>query len=247
MSPLISPRKFLNLLLFLTLNFAISAYSAELEDPDLKLSIAELRKKYPIDWLEKKYGNYIEGGCERDGDFEEEPKEKAICHFFYNKKSLKLFLEENRSSILIAKSATTEQILNSLSAKFLDVFNELSEEQIKSVIVHYNHYSSEVRVRDVINIMLNQISDLNFTHGNKNKIKSFFYSKQVAASSSLFCDNLRRLDDTNQYYDLFALNYLKRTYKYWGSRSIEGNIKNCITKAKSAEIKQKFFQQHQPQ
>ncbi len=26
------------------------------EDPDLKLSIEELKKKYPIDWLEKKYG-----------------------------------------------------------------------------------------------------------------------------------------------------------------------------------------------
>ena len=41
----------------------------EIEDPDLKLSIEDLKKKYPIDWLEKKYGEASEKYCD-DGDDE---------------------------------------------------------------------------------------------------------------------------------------------------------------------------------
>lgn len=54
------------------------------EDPDLKLSIEELKKKYPIDWLEKKYGdsNHIFCG-DSDGSFEYdgEVPENLVCTF----------------------------------------------------------------------------------------------------------------------------------------------------------------------
>ncbi len=36
----------------------------EIEDPDLKLSIEQLKKKYPIGWLEKKYGKQAYEDCE---------------------------------------------------------------------------------------------------------------------------------------------------------------------------------------
>ena len=41
--------------------------NSEIEDPDLKLSIEELKKKYPIDWMRNKYGDQNNKFC-KDGD-----------------------------------------------------------------------------------------------------------------------------------------------------------------------------------
>lgn len=212
--------------------------TSEVEDPDLQLSIEELRKKYPIDWLEKKYGKYIDGGCEDPGDSEEEIKERAICLFFYDKESLNLYLEKNRESIFVNRSASTEQILNTLSAKFLDVFNDLSESEIKSVIVHYNEYSSESRVRDIVNIMLNQISDSNFLHSKKTKIRNFFYSKVIATSTSLSCANMKNLDVQDRFYDTFAINYLRQFINPPILTSVDSAAKSCIDESKFSQIKE---------
>jgi hypothetical protein len=221
--------------LFLILPTYNSFADEEVIDPDLKLSIEELKKKYPIDWFEKKYGNYLDNGCE-GGDFEGEVN--AVCLFFYDRESLNQFLEENHKSIFIKKSATTEQILDTLSAKFLDVFNELDESQIKSIIVHYNQYSYEVRVRDIINIMLSQIVDTGFLHENKKKIKNFFYSEVIASSTKLSCVNMKNIDPMVEFYDTFAINYLKQFLNPPILTSIDSAAKLCIHESRLPQIKE---------
>ena len=111
------------------------------EDPDLKLSIEELKKKYPIDWLKKKYGNYTKYCSDCDGDEVACPNKprNLVCTFYYDPSRIG-DLEDAKKVLL----------------------TNFSENEIKSVFVHYHEfYSSKAskrkkdgRIDDIIDVFV---------------------------------------------------------------------------------------------
>ncbi len=163
--------------------------SAEIKDPDLDLSIEELRKKYPINWMEEKYGDYMRDGCEDPGDVARIIPDKLICRFVGSE-------ENSEEDIRIIR---------------LDVFKDFSENQIKSIILHSTD-RKDIRVdRDIMAIITKDVLD-NRKNQSKLaiKIKNFLYSDlimQYLLQVGLTCDALYSLDDQSKYYEAFFLKY----------------------------------------
>ncbi|MES2961506.1 MAG: hypothetical protein V4694_03880 [Pseudomonadota bacterium] len=140
------------------------------EDPDLKLSIKELRKKYPIGWLKKKYGDSKHPSCgNSDGAFEYEgpiPK-NLICSFFTND--------------MYSKSDTSKLIPSfSLDLEFF------SNNQIKSALIEYNNLwkqhraSDDERVREIVILALLTFEEkTNTLTENQKELKNFIYKSQL--------------------------------------------------------------------
>lgn len=90
------------------------------EDPDLKLSIEELKKKYPITWLKRKYGDYryCAGPDDEFTVDEEHLPKNLICSFIGIGNNFKTNKESRRYKKMH--------------------FKDFSESQIKSIFVNYD-------------------------------------------------------------------------------------------------------------
>ncbi len=101
-----------SLLLFVNYSFAEVA----VQDPDLNLSIEKLRKKYPIGWLEEKYGNAIlcinPEEYDRDNNWEKiqrysklVDKKNFACAFDFKKnKSVKSYSSDSEDNVYYIES-----------------------------------------------------------------------------------------------------------------------------------------------
>lgn len=138
-------------LLFVNYSFAEVA----IQDPDLNLSIEELRRKYPIGWLEKKYGSY-ENCDEADGGF------------FYKG------LNKNPPANLICSFEKD----GSLSKKIK--FKDLSIKEIKSV---FCYDSSDPRASEVVVMVLKHLDEKrSFFTKKEEEVYRFIKSEKIAKS-----------------------------------------------------------------
>ena len=122
------------------------------EDPDLKLSIEELRKKYPIDWLEKNYGD-INLCPDLDDPEPVDVSENLVCNFHDFEYSIENFSEKEIKSIVV----------NTMNQKYKNT--DFRIKQIAGIIFKY----------------FNNKRDTDLTKEEK-KLKKFIYSKQVMKS-----------------------------------------------------------------
>ncbi len=104
------------------------------EDPDLKLSIEELRKKYPIDWLEKKYGNFDNPECTGspyDEGYEEERQSNLVCTFASKdkRKTINDFSLSEIKSAFIKKAYSFDQESNELQDPRIN--------EIRGIVIEY--------------------------------------------------------------------------------------------------------------
>ncbi|MES2961502.1 MAG: hypothetical protein V4694_03860 [Pseudomonadota bacterium] len=108
------------------------------EDPDLKLSIKELRKKYPIGWLKKKYGD-----PEKYYDFcstidyvepaEEAPPKNLVCNFQAIKYPFKTFSDsEIRSVVVNLKVDEFDFRIEQIALIALEYFEKTPESSLTS-------------------------------------------------------------------------------------------------------------------
>ena len=107
------------------------------EDPDLKLSIKELRKKYPIGWLKKKYGD-----PEKYYDFcraldhvepEEAPPKNLVCNFQAIKYPFKTFSDsEIRSVVANLKVDEFDFRIEQIALIALEYFEKTPESSLTS-------------------------------------------------------------------------------------------------------------------
>ena len=218
----------LNFLMPLDYAFAVEAKTAQkvnpndsgLKDPDLKLSIEELRKKYPITWFDKKYGEYPD--CE-DTESDRPSSENLVCGFTDNKAEV---VEGVFPEILI------------------DVFKDFNEAQIKSIIIHKDKKSyNDARIDHIITIIFREISNLKNQSLLINKIRNFIYYDQVMLSfKELPCEVLKEyVDVDNKYYDKMALEYVVQRYKRYAQGEL---INKCIPNKKIPIITHKLNQQN---
>jgi len=138
------------------------------EDPDLKLSIEELKKKYPITWLKKQYGDYNHPSCgNSDGAFEYEgaiPK-NLICSFFIHN----AYSENNSSTFKPSVS--------------IDFF---STSQIKSALIEYytlwklRKVDQDERVREIVILaILTFEQNTNNLSKNQKDLLKFIYKSHL--------------------------------------------------------------------
>ncbi len=207
---------------------------SEIEDPDLKLSIEELKKKYPINWFDKKYGDYSR--CEGSGDDLKEYKgPNLICGFTIDSK-----LAEQQSD-------------DFYTIQVLEPIKQLSEPQLKSIIVHYNKKSNvDLRVNQILLIIIDQLNNKPSQTLKEKRIKEFLYSDNTLKSYiSLSCDLLIKFDPNNRYYDDLALGYFREIYGY--PNKIKDNslkedafddlLNRCISPSKITTIKAKVLEE----
>ena len=205
--------------------------SASVEDPDLKLSIEELRKKYPIDWFDKKFGDYSQ--CEGSGDDEKEDDgSELICGFTIEK-----------SKVGSAPNGTLPTIL-------FDPLKQLNEAQLKSIILHYNAKSNDdLRIDHILSILLDQFHDKKNSSPLKQKIRNFFYSdKTLSSYTRLSCDLLIKFDSDNTHYDDLALGYFRNKYAkstQVNNSSFESSLNRCVVKNKITAIKNQITKELQ--
>jgi len=138
--------------------------SSAVEDPDLKLSIEELRKKYPINWLKKEYGDANHPSCgNSDGAFEYDGPipNNLKCSFF------------------------TGSGLQSTLEPSVD-FDNFSDSQIRSALVEYNKLWKEKkidedgRIREIVFIALLYFEqNSKITDNEKRKLMNFFYMSKL--------------------------------------------------------------------
>ncbi len=154
-----------------------SEVQKELEDPDLKLSIEELRKKYPIGWLAKKYGDYNEF-CRTD-DCEDncpiKPK-NLVCTFYYDPFRMGYFEDAKKVSL-----------------------DDFSESELKSVFVSYGLYSQtrEDRLYGIIDVFIDHFTNKkpeSLTEKERVVLR-FAFAPQVLSSYDMGCENAKRYLD----------------------------------------------------
>lgn len=150
----------------------------EFIDPDLNLSIEELKAKYPIDWLEKKYGNWEEfcdnyGYCECEINPERcdevckiPPRpNNVVCGFYHH---LNYDLER------LSKFSSDELRIKIIPLEFF------SEAELKSIFVN----KSDSRQIKIIEVFIDQIANKKpgtLTDFEK-KIVRFAFAPQVINS-----------------------------------------------------------------
>ena len=213
---------------------------SEIIDPDLKLSIEELRKKYPIGWMNEKFGNYFDNGCEGGDDSEENSKHVVVCQFFLNEKTMMDYVKMNDNSNGY-KYLTLKQIKKVFSAKLLNAF-DLTEAQIKSIILNKNIYA-EPRSQDLLKILLNQISDKNFHHLLKSKISNFIYYGAVRSYLTMDCANISTFDSTNEFYEFTAINFLEQS-EITSLSHLDKKIKTCSLNKEASKVRDIFLKNH---
>jgi hypothetical protein len=207
-----------------------SSIKSEITDPDLKLSIEELREKYPIGWFDEKYGTY--DGCEGGDDEEYYIDQKMICGFTSDKNEAE------------KKSDKTIIVL------FIDHLLEFNENQLKSIILHYNKKSSnDLRIDDVMLILIKAFNKKNNKTIFQQKIKSFLYSDKVLSSYDfLSCTVLANFDPNNKFYEKLAIGYFKAMYLGpYGIRDksmkrdfFEDLLQRCIAPSKTLSLRVKL-------
>lgn len=188
---------------FINNKSAEAATKQEITDPDLDLSIEELRKKYPIDWLEKKYGDSRNPLCE-DGD--DEPMTLTTdfwpCGIFCkNRPELKNCSKKCYNRPLPQNLICTFFVPTTF--KFPDrgaettthtpvaEFKDFSINEIKSAFLYYNDpknapYESKTRdprAEEIVAIAF--IYFINTPERSLNdeerRLKSFVYSKKISS------------------------------------------------------------------
>jgi hypothetical protein len=111
------------------------------------------------------------------------------------------------------------------------------------VIVSQNKYEIEPRSQDILSILLSQLSDPNFSHPLKNKIRHFVNSSNVEESLYLDCMHLSSFDSENELYNTLALNYLNLQH-IASDVTLNTEIKNCVSLKKASFVKQVFLKQN---
>ncbi len=165
----------------------------EIADPDLKLSIDELKKKYPIGWLEKKYGSSNHPSCgSSDGAFEYDGPipNNLQCSF--------IKLEYNINH----KTNKTEEIYTPLFS-----FNDFSASEIKSIFINIDKILKDnrdkgglveidYRIYEICGIVLSYFerNPLNALNDREKKLKNFIYSDQIMERLQKFdeCKNIKQ-------------------------------------------------------
>jgi len=196
--------------------------SKTIEDPDLQLSIEELRAKYPIDWFDKQFGAYNECATDAPG---ESYNTSLVCKFTMNKK----------------------EIDDELKVEFLNPMEQMSENEIKSILVHYNtkFYGKnryvDNRLDQILGLLAIQVSKSDRADFKKRSIQSFLYSDTVLDSyKKLSCNTLLKFDSANKHYDRLAVNYIARFYEY---RSFESILSSCVYKDRIDIIRKKVSEE----
>ena len=198
-----------------------------LEDPDLKLSIEELRKKYPIAWFDKKYGKYYP--CESGGASYVEGRKypRVVCDFTTDKSKVEG---------------------GSFQTALLDVFKDFTEAEIKSVIVNYDKKSNDdMRPDKILIILLKQFNQKNEKGTLEKRIKNFFYSDKILDSfGSLPCGAFKELDVGNKHYETLAVNYFKAVYSESSQirmTSLDEHLKRCVNENKFDVVRKKLLEE----
>lgn len=159
----------------------------EIEDPDLKLSIEELKKKYPIKWLKERYGDSNHPSCGNSYVSEEYqgliPK-NLLCSFVSVRKFEGKFLLKEPKKVLLVE------------------VKDFSDAEIKSVFIREpdNYLKSPPLEEDVRmwQLMGMVIQNLNKPEGiltNQEKaLKSFVYSDKILGptKNSYLCDVINK-------------------------------------------------------
>ncbi len=118
------------------------------QDPDLKLSLEELKKKYPIDWLSKKYGKIQENDCVTNGVYDVDEVSfwpcGPFCSKYPDKKkcSASCYSYKKAKKDLVCSFFKTEYAKANYSynpiRKPLPKLEDFSNEEIKSSFIYYN-------------------------------------------------------------------------------------------------------------
>lgn len=198
-----------------------------IEDPDLKLSIEELREKYPIDWFDKEYGEYDECATDSEG---ESADTKLICLFVLDKKKMHSIYR----------------------AKIIKPFEKFTESQIKSIIVHhsvksYDNNYIDSRLDQILIMLEMQTQYLTKNDLVQIKIRNFMYSDTIVKSfTRLSCESLFRFDVNNKYYDTLVIDYLSGMYRKIPKilkSSFENRLQRCVSKEKIEAIRKKLLKE----
>ncbi|MES2961503.1 MAG: hypothetical protein V4694_03865 [Pseudomonadota bacterium] len=213
------------------------------EDPDLKLSIEELRKKYPIEWFDSKFGEYYKCATDSEGEYDDP---KLICRLTINKNYFKNKLRDGSK------------------IKLFDPLRQLNESQIKSIIVHhsnkvYDDGYPDIRLDNILEILEIQTADTKNTNPLKTRIKDFLYS-DVAVNSfkNLSCESLSKFDVNNSHYDSLALEYFRKIYFqtsgnadkleyfrkiYFQPSMLDDDLKECLPPKQRSLIRKKLLEE----
>jgi len=161
---------------------------SKFENPDLKLSIEELKKKYPITWLNKKYGDSNHPSCgNSDGAFEYEGPipDNLKCSFFEGKFYYDSKLHKDQTSYVP-----------------LFKINDFSASEIKSVFLREpdNYLKSapmqeDSRMWELMGITLKYLNDSKSSLTQEEKIlKDFVNSDKVLnpTKNSVLCDTINK-------------------------------------------------------
>ena len=108
----------------------------EIEDPDLKLSIEELRKKYPIELITKKFGNYNSKFCKENFGPEEAIFNwpcGAVCKNQSNNEKCpeRCYGENSPKNLVCFFFQKSEKVIR-------PDFTDFSINEIKSAFLYYN-------------------------------------------------------------------------------------------------------------
>lgn len=163
------------------------------KDPDLKLSIEELKKKYPIGWLGKKYGNQLLCNDVDEDNIENMKryaklvnKEDFTCSFT---------LEKDRTNLSKDSNEFDEKI--EIRTKYVKSIDYFSESQIKSIFLHVDknfikfskedgelyveaHDSRELSIIYLVCRFFDETPNQELSSKQK-KLKSFLFSKKISS------------------------------------------------------------------
>lgn len=178
------------------------------DDPDLKLSIEELRKKYPIDWLKKKYGEVSGDSCVTAGEYDinevnvwpcgticaKYPKQKKCPDRCYGYKKPELknlvcsFFKTNYDNL--PQNYKDSDVQSKPAARFED----FSANEIKSAFLNYESNTSCSqfkgdcnRIEEIVAIAFIHFLQNSPTEKNDKTLRSFIFSKKL--TEKIFTNN----------------------------------------------------------
>lgn len=179
--------------------------SKTLIDPDLDLSIEELRKKYPIDWLKERFGNQNQEFCKLEGAFpvhlkwpcgpfcDKYPEIKDCPVRCYTKNKIPDIADNlicSFSGNKLVKIRNRYKHLNQPLIKLKD----FSIAEIKSAFLEYNYMnngykqkiareviSQDSRPLDIIEMVFKYFLDTpqELLSNEEKRLKSFVFSKKI--------------------------------------------------------------------
>jgi hypothetical protein len=157
------------------------------EDPDLKLSIEELRRKYPIGWLKERYGDSNHPSCGNSyvsDDYQDSIPQNLLCSFVSTRKfDGKVLLKEPKRLLLVK-------------------FEDFSDAEIKSVFIREpdNYLNSppleeDIRMWQLMGIVIEHLNKPDgFLTNQERALRNFVYSDKVLGptKSSHLCDAINK-------------------------------------------------------